>query len=53
MTPRAPIIELGSTASSPPIAMDDFISLPIAVRFNDTRGAFTVQIKSERDLNVL
>jgi len=51
--PRAPIIELGSTREFTADRDGRLYLTANRGSFNDTRGAFTVQIKSERDLNVL
>src|SRR6266550_7801117 len=51
--PRAPIMELGSTREFTADRDGRLYLTANRGTFNDTRGAFTVQIKSERDLNAL
>jgi hypothetical protein len=51
--PRAPIMELGSTREFTADRDGRLYLTANRGAFNDTRGAFTVQIKSERDLNAL
>src|SRR6266436_3237254 len=51
--PRAPIMELGSTREFTADRDGRLYLTANRGSFNDTRGAFTVQIKSERDLNAL
>jgi len=50
---RAPIMELGSTREFTADRDGRLYLTANRGSFNDTRGAFTVQIKSERDLNAL
>ena len=50
---RAPIMELGSTREFTADRDGRLYLTANRGTFNDTRGAFTVQIKSERDLNAL
>lgn len=51
--PRAPIMELGSTREFTADRDGRFYLTANRGSFSDARGSFTVQIKSERDLNAL
>ena len=51
--PRAPIMELGTSREFTADRDGRLYLTANRGSFNDTRGAFTVQIKSERDLNAL
>src|SRR5882672_69112 len=51
--PRAPILELGSTREFTADRDGRLYLTANRGSFSDTRGSFTVQIKSERDLNAL